>query len=295
MHEANSQKYAILAAVFFLFLVGILFFQLYNKPNIASSENLAVTQSYPSPTQIFAAVTSIVSSPTAVPSMAPSSRYPSQILNLKNWKITVPLGNSEHPTEIKQPSLARYKIDPWFVVVGDAVRFRAPVNAVTTSGSNYPRSELREMINNGVTNASWSSTVGRHVFSFTESITAVPTHKRQVVAGQIHDNNDDIMVIRLDYPHLYVNVNGDNVYTLNDTYILGTKFSITFDAHDGKTDVYYNGSTSPVYTLTKKYSNSYFKVGAYTQSNCSKEIDPSLCKDGNYGEVMVYSTSVTHS
>jgi hypothetical protein len=38
------------------------------------------------------------------------------------------------------------------------VTFTAPVNGTTTSGSKYPRSELREMTNNGLSNASWSAT-----------------------------------------------------------------------------------------------------------------------------------------
>ncbi len=44
----------------------------------------------------------------------------------------------------------------------DGVQFRAPVDGVTTSGSSYPRSELREMTDSGSSEASWSSTSGTH-------------------------------------------------------------------------------------------------------------------------------------
>lgn len=221
--------------------------------------------------------------------------YPSRILNLTNWKITVPIGDEEEPTEIKQPQLATYKLDPWFVVApdGKGVQFRAPVNSVTTSGSNYPRSELREMTNNGKKNASWSSTYGTHSLFIDQAITAVPKTKKQVVAGQIHDKERDILVIRLDYPRLYVNVDGKNVATLDPSYSLGKRFTAKIVAGNGQTSVYYNGNTTPIHTLKLDYTGAYFKVGAYTQSNCGKE-SASQCNAENYGEVVVYQVTITH-
>ncbi len=115
---------------------------------------------------------------------------PAEVLNLTNWKETLPTGSAGSPTEIKQPQLASYSSDPYFVVnaTGDGVRFRAPVNGVTTSGSSYPRSELREM--NGGDDASWSTTSGTHTMTIDEAITATPSEKPYVVAGQIHDSSD---------------------------------------------------------------------------------------------------------
>jgi hypothetical protein len=215
---------------------------------------------------------------------------PGKVLDLSNWKLTLPLGGSESPTEITQPTLATFVQDPWFVVAGGGVRFRAPVSAVTTSGSNYPRSELREMTNNGKDKASWSSTTGTHTMTIDEAITATPSKKPHVVAGQIHDANDDIIVIRLEGANLYVNVDGKNLYTLDSGYTLGKRFSVKFEASGGQTKVFYNGAQ--VYTLAKDYSGAYFKAGAYTQSNCSKE---DVCSESNYGEVLIYSLSVSHS
>lgn len=242
-------------------------------------------------------------SPTPMPSPTPTTgqapatgtSYPSQILNLTNWKLTLPIGPSENPTEIKQPELATYKIDPWFVVSQDGeVRFRAPVNGVTTSGSNYPRSELREMTNNGQEKASWSSNSGTHTMFLDQAVTAVPEKKKHVVAGQIHDAKDDVIVIRLEYPNLYVNVDGKNVHKLDSSYALGRRFTIQFQVSGDQTKVYYEGSVDPVYTLNKSYSGAYFKAGAYPQSNCSKEGSSSLCNEQNYGEVIVYRALVTH-
>jgi hypothetical protein len=222
--------------------------------------------------------------------------YPSNVLNLSSWKITFPFGSDERPVEIKQPELSMYKINPWFMVTteGNGVVFRAAVNGVTTSGSDYPRSELREMTNNGKTNAEWSSNEGTHTMFLDQAITAVPKIKQQIVVGQIHDNDSDVIVIRLDYPYLHIKVDGKNVYTLDSGYQLGERFTVSFSVKDNQTKIYYNNSIEPVYQLNKKYSDSYFKAGAYTQSNCDKEQSPLLCNNNNYGEVIIYKLEVAH-
>lgn len=292
-----------LFALFIVFATLIVKLQFYNAHLFKGNEVFAVVsnnlgQNKSQDTQ--AVLSSVTLSPTATPTSQPtytptSTRllYPSQILNLTNWKLTLPIGTSESPAEIRQPELATYKIDPWFVVFTNGVRFRAAVNGVTTSGSNYPRSELREMKNSGIANASWSSDLGTHTMVLSEAITQVPKTKQHVVASQIHDSSDDIIVIRLEYPNLYINVNGENVYSLDTSYTLGKRFSIKFVVNGGQTKVYYNSSSTPAFTLNKSYSGAYFKAGAYAQSNCSKE-GALLCSDSNYGEVVIYQLAVTH-
>ena len=249
----------------------------------------------PSPASLVQGANNIERSDRATPIPTIGISYPSQVFNLTNWKLTLPIGLLESPAEIKQPELGTYKIDPWFIVAPDGgVRFRAPVNGVTTSGSNYPRSELREMTNNGQEKASWSSNSGTHTLFLDQAITAVPKKKKHVVAGQIHDKKDDVIVIRLQYPDLYVNVDGKNVYKLDSSYALGKRFTVQFQVIGNQTKVYYNNSADAVHTLNKDYSGAYFKTGAYTQSNCSKEGFFSPCNDNNYGEVVVYQVIVTH-
>lgn len=240
-------------------------------------------------------VTQAVTSMPTVSQPSSANAFPAQILDLTNWKLTLPVGKAESPTEIKQLALAHYLLEPWFVVTADkkGVRFRAPVTGVTTSGSGYPRSELREMVNNGTKKASWSSTSGTHTLFLDQAITQVPKKKQHIVTGQIHDADDDVIVIRLDYPTLYVNVDGENVVVLDNTYQLGKRFTVQFVVEKGKTDVFYNNSTTISYTLNKNYSGAYFKAGAYTQSNCERE-DASHCNENNYGEVVLYQVKVLH-
>ena len=227
-------------------------------------------------------------------SMAPSTQPP-KALDLTNWKLTLPTGSSGDPIEIIQPELDSFELNPWFIASPEAsaIRFRAAVNGVTTSGSNYPRTELREMVDRK-TKASWSSGNGKHSLYIDQAITAVPSTKQDVVAGQIHDDERDIIVIRLDYPVLHVRINGTNVQTLDQNYTLGKRFNIRFEVNDNQTKVYYNNSTEPVYTLSKNYSGAYFKAGVYTQSNCDKEKVQSLCTNNNYGEVVIYRIEVSH-
>ncbi|MFA6973730.1 MAG: polysaccharide lyase family 7 protein [Parcubacteria group bacterium] len=223
-----------------------------------------------------------------------AATLPAQVLNLTNWKETLPTGSSGSPTEILQSSLSSFSTPPYFQVnsTGNGVQFRAPVNGVTTSGSGYPRSELREMTNNGTTQASWSTTSGTHAMYIDEAITAVPQTKKHVVAGQIHDASDDVIVIRLEYPKLFIDINGVTGPTLDANYTLGKRFQVIFMATNGQIKIYYNGGATPAYTLNKSGSGNYFKAGAYTQSNCSKE---AVCSSSNYGEVVVYNLAVQHA
>jgi hypothetical protein len=230
--------------------------------------------------------------------LALAPQYPSQLLDLRGWKITLPIpspSDNDSPWEVLQPQLTNFHSAPWFQVnPGGGILFRAPVNGVTTSGSGYPRSELREMTSDGRQLASWSSTSGTHTMFIDQMITAVPTTKRHIVVGQIHDSGDDVIVIRLEYPNLYVNVDGRNVFTLDNNYTLGERFQVRFVVSGGRTQVFYNNAATPAYILTQNYSRAYFKAGAYTQSNCQRENQSSLCNANNYGEVIIYQLAVSH-
>ncbi|MGI5213658.1 polysaccharide lyase family 7 protein [Plantactinospora sp. CA-290183] len=220
-------------------------------------------------------------------------RYPAEILDLRNWKVTLPTGSAGSPTEIKQPALATHATDPWFRVTPtcDRVQFRAPVNGVTTSGSSYPRSELREMTNNGTSNASWSSTSGTHTLVVDQAITDLPGDKPHVVAGQIHGGSDDVSVFRLEGSNLYV-TNDDNSHhkLVTSSYVLGTRFEAKFVVSGGQVRAYYNGVLQT--TISRSFSGAYFKAGAYTQANCTNSAP---CSATNFGQVLVYGISVTHS
>lgn len=221
----------------------------------------------------------------------PDGQLPADVLDLTNWKITLPTGEEGSPTEVKQPALNTFSVDPFFTVAGDGVQFRAPVNGVTTSGSSYPRSELREMTDNGTENASWSSTSGTHTLVVRESFDHLPAEKPHLVGAQIHDSDDDVTVFRLEGSNLYI-TDGDTTHhkLVTSSYTLGTVFEAKFVVSGGQVKAYYNGVLQT--TISKDFSGAYFKAGAYTQANCGNS---SPCSASNYGQTTIHSVSVTHS
>jgi hypothetical protein len=227
-----------------------------------------------------------------------SGNYPANVLNLTNWKITVPFDGPDSGTtadEITQPALATYSIDPWFKNNSNntGVIFRANTGGATTSGSGYPRSELREMTNNGSTNASWSSGSGTHTMEIDQAITHLPDVNKHIVAGQIHDADDDVIVFRLENQKLFIDINGTDGPTLTSSYVLGTRFKVKFVVSNNQTKCYYNDVLK--YTHNQTYSGAYFKAGAYTQSSCKSGGNPGPTESCDaYGEVVIYGLSVSH-
>jgi Alginate lyase len=234
---------------------------------------------------------------TPIPSASGSTcGDPAQVLDLTNWKVTLPVSgpdnNPTKPLEVQQPDLDTYATSPWFDATStcDAVVFRAPVDGVTTKGSKNPRSELREMADNGSTTASWSSTAGTHSIVVNEAFVHLPEVKPELVGVQIHDADDDISVFRLEGRNLYVTKGDDTHYKLvTSDYVLGTKYEAKYVVGDGKIQAYYNGVLQT--TIPDRFRGAYFKAGAYTQANCT---DSSPCNSDNYGETVVYSVAVTH-
>ncbi|SHH45683.1 polysaccharide lyase family 7 protein [Clostridium grantii] len=215
---------------------------------------------------------------------------PSQVLDLTNWKVTLPINNAQ---EITQPALNSYESEYFYVNdTSDAVIFNAPVAAdgtdATTVNSSYPRSELREMTNNGASKASWSTTEGKHTMIIDEKITNTPVVKPHVVVGQIHDAVDDVIMIRLEGTKLFVQAESIDLGTLDSEYQIGTRFKIKVEVENGFINIYYNDELKVEYAAEKV--GCYFKAGMYTQSNLSKGDAAEA-----YGEVEIYDLSVTHS
>lgn len=219
------------------------------------------------------------------------TKLPSSVLNLTNWKLTLPVDTSHegNPDEIRQPELAGFADTNYFRVngAGDGVVFAAHCGGVTTVGSPYPRSELREMVGLGTGNASWATTFGTHTMEIRQAITYLPVAKPAVVAGQIHDANDDVIVFRLEGTRLLINPHGTNGPVLTSNYRLGDIFTVKLIARNGGVECYYNGQY--IYTYSVSTLGCYFKAGCYTQSNTSRGDAPTA-----YAEVVIYGLSITH-
>jgi hypothetical protein len=219
------------------------------------------------------------------------AELPGDLLDLAAWKLTLPTGDEGSPTEIFQPELNTFALEPYFQLdeAGDGVVFRAHAGGVTTGNSSYPRCELREMAGDGIEMAAWSTTEGEHTMTLTQAITHLPQEKPHVVAGQVHDAEDDVIMIRLEDTNLFVEGGGDDLGTLDASYALGTRFTVRIEVAAGHIRVFYENLVTPVVDIERDTDGCYFKAGAYTQSNPEQGDDPDA-----YGEVVIYDLTVTH-
>ncbi|MDP4625190.1 MAG: polysaccharide lyase family 7 protein [Akkermansiaceae bacterium] len=246
-------------------------------------------------------------------------RFPSDVLDLTAWKLTLPIPDPANPKkvsspwEIGSPNLAIFSLEPWFSVVededGTAIRFRAGHGGVTTSGSKNPRSELREMKpgypkKHSQYHASWATDDGQiRSLVIKQKVTHLTSVKPHVVTGQIHDSEDDVTVFRVEghgggSPDAEISTasiwitDGDKShgYLVDDDYKLGTVFTVRFIVSGGVISYEYNGKRLP-YSQKKSAKGCYFKLGNYTQSN--DKTAPTE-KAGAYAETLVYEYKLEH-
>jgi hypothetical protein len=214
------------------------------------------------------------------------------IFNLTDWKLTLPVCtyNPPNPDEVKQPELSRYQ-SPFFRPndTGDGVVFRAPADGVPTVGSDYARTELREMTARGARLASWPCGLGRHTMTIRQSIDQLPSARPALVAGQIHQTTAYGMLIRLDGTRLYVRTADGPMGDLDPHYQLGGVFTLTVAAAAGQIRVYYNGELRAEFP--RNWATCYFKAGVYLQSNPQRWGDSGQ----SYGQVTIYALEVSHS
>jgi len=219
----------------------------------------------------------------ALPSLAADS--PGKILDLSAWKLTLPVDTPSpgRPDEIVGAILASYVAPGVFQTTDDAagVLFRAPCGGFTTSGSGYPRCELREMRAGGKDEIAWSTADdGRHSLIATLAVTHLPAVKPHVVCAQIHDADDDLLMVRLEGKKLLIERNGDKDVVLDRNYQLGTPFDLKIEAGGGRVRVLYNDEAKLDWAVKRR--GCYFKAGCYTQSN-TKQGDAA----DDYGEVVI--------
>jgi hypothetical protein len=214
---------------------------------------------------------------------------PGDVLDLTNWNLTLPIGDPGDPVKIEQPELDTYTLDPYFRLEGDRAAFLANAGGVTTSGSHFPRSELREMTEGGTEEAEWSTTSGVHTMTVTQAVTHLPDVVPHLVAGQLHGGSAYVMLVRLDDTRLWLKSDGEDVGELDPDYVLGEEYTLRIHVEDGWIDVYYNDLSTPAASLPYDKSGCYFKAGAYSQSNTDYGDAPDA-----YAEVQIRKLEVTH-
>ena len=222
---------------------------------------------------------------------ASASEPPGAVLDLSRWRLTLPIDTEREgkPDEVDQPDLMTF-VDPRYFYTneqGTGVNFRAHCGGRTTKGSKFPRSELREMSEGGK-QASWKTDDNAiHTMTMKAAILATPAVKPHVVCAQIHDAEDDLLMIRVEGTKLFIERNSTGDVMLDREYKLGTPFDIKIQAADGKVNVWYNDQLSLTWDVSR--SGCYFKAGCYTQSNPTKGDDKE-----SFAEVVIYKLQVEH-
>ncbi len=224
-------------------------------------------------------------------------------LDLGPWKLTLPIGKGGDPMEIIGKDLSQYSNPPWYKKADDGSGQEFYVDSkkatATTSTSDNPRSELREMTAGGKNEASWSSNSGVHQLLTKLKVTTLSGKdgngkKFGVVISQIHDSEDDVSVFRLEGKMLWVTSADDtHAHLVDGNVALNQVITVGFKVQGNKIQYYYSptGATSPPlisYSQSKSFSGSYFKAGNYCQ--CSSE-------GGRYGQtrVVIMGLGVTHN
>jgi hypothetical protein len=227
---------------------------------------------------------------------------PAKILDLSAWRETLPVaadgsaGADKIAASIDQPKLAGFQARPWFHdtlgAEGPAVAFRANAGGARTSTHTlFARSELREMTASPYDEAAWAFKDGKqHTLTITQAITALPVVHPHTAAGQIHDADNDVFMLKCEGKTpgkvstgaslVGYTDNSDKSFLIDGNYLLGTYFTLTVTVTTGGSlTVLYNGKATPIaaYTsfpvikkLNPDLNGMYFKAGCYIQTNPTK-------------------------
>jgi hypothetical protein len=229
----------------------------------------------------------------------PVATKPSQIINFKFWKLTLPTGKQGDPDEKQGPSLvAGYEHPKYFYDSNGRVVFTTPHGGVTTGGSVNPRTELREMWDNGSYGQShWSSTRGNHRMTMTRvSVNHVGAVEKQVTFMQLHDADDDrVMVLYEGTSSTAGNLwaewgNGKGQGGTRDLimpYTLGQvipKIALNINASGFRVLV---NDVSQAFTA-RTASGCYFKAGCYPQKSGAES-------DNDFAQVRIGGLVVNHT
>jgi hypothetical protein len=205
---------------------------------------------------------------------------------LQGWKLTLPYDSPAKgvPDEIAWPELPRFSDERCFHLdeAGRLV-FRARCDGVTTRGSKYPRSELREM--DGPREAAWDVAAERvRGLDIVFAVTRLPSVKPHVVCAQIHDAERDVLMVRLEGSKLLLERTGREDVLLDRKYVLGAPVAVRIEAGAGRIRVWHQEALRAEWPETAM--GCYFKAGCYVQSNVAKGDRPDAYAEVRFARIL---------
>ena len=236
---------------------------------------------------------------------APASAAPSDDFALGHWKLTLPVDGSGHKqgtaAEMPPSMLTAGYQSIWFHSTLDgALEFWAPVDGATTSGSDYPRSELRELPDPRDDNVNWAL-AGTATLTANCRILRVPGSTGKVVIGQVHAfDGPPLVKLRYQYQGLgkggrldaLVNVHptdaGSTAYPLASGIVLDQAFDYRIAVRNGVLTMQAADGAPVTIAVAGDWQSHrfYFKAGVYVQANGERS--------GDGGRVRFQRLDVTH-
>jgi len=195
------------------------------------------------------------------------------LINLNNWSINLPTGNTKYPVEY----------GPFVLQDQNGLTLKTPCDGKTTKNSKFPRTELREMLNGK--KAKWASGSGAHKFKGVYSVNRFTFIKPEICIFQIHDGTKDILQIIATPTHIKYKHN-DIKITLG-SYTTNERFKIRCKVTQGTIHLKYN--FNPPIRIPLNGTSLYFKTGNYLQSNDIIEVDPD-----EYSLVTIHELGLKH-
>lgn len=208
---------------------------------------------------------------------------PGENFDLSHWYLGLPVdasgGTTGKSASIPAARLAAGYVHPEYFKTGadGAMVFWAPVTGATTSGSSYPRSELREQISPPSNTVNWRG-FGIHTLTAVCKVLEVPS-KEKVIIGQIHSKTGNTRpLVKLQYRSGRIEAlikkspNADPDAKLQFQQVgLDSPVSYIIRMQDGLVTVEVNGmrQTMDVFDSDPDWAHQefYFKAGSYCQDN----------------------------
>lgn len=235
------------------------------------------------------------SAPALEPGLPPGGNF-----NLSRWKLTLPTAGAP---EISAAQLgAGYSNSNYFYTGPDgAMVFWCPVTGGTTSGSSYPRSELRELLVSTNDNVNWSA-LGTHTLDAQCRILQVPSTKK-VIFGQIHAFGEEANpLVKLQYDDGIVEAlvklspsSGTDAEHPFMPVALNSPITYRLQLENGLLTMTVNGSNRTVNVVQTDPAwaaqGLYFKAGSYCQDNLGTAAEGARV---SYYQLQVTHTGNTH-
>ncbi|WP_394560964.1 polysaccharide lyase family 7 protein [Aquipseudomonas alcaligenes] len=224
------------------------------------------------------------------PFRAPGANY-----DLTHWKLTLP---DDDASEVDNAELrAGYASRYFHLADNGAMVFVAPAGAGSTKNSDYPRSELRELLDPNDDNRNWSGS-GFHQLKASARVLRAPSTQK-IIVGQIH-GFDARPLIKLQWEKGKLKAlikrhpegSNEDISHKFETPVGNDLFSYVIELQDGVLMVEVNGEriSHDVYAEDPAWRDVrfYFKAGAYVQ-------DDEEDGDDDIGEVQFTQLSVRHN